>query len=72
MKEQWTIGTTKFHTIVGDPAVLEAKKAEILKEINDAATEERDINDIEGVEFVETYIADSVVECTTGINDEEN
>ena len=68
MKQQWTIGTVKYHTIMGESTVLEAKKEEILKEITDAMTEEREINAIDGVDILESYIADSVVECTADAN----
>lgn len=71
MQEQWTIGTTMFHTITGDADLLNAKKAEILEAINAAVNSIVDIPDITvGVTVVETYVGDSVVECTTGINDE--
>jgi hypothetical protein len=77
-QQQWTIGTTVFHTIVGTTETLEAKKAEILNAINDGITSGvdgvTDVHDnlvIPNVVCVEYYVGDSVVECTTDITSEE-
>lgn len=69
MKQQWTFGTTKFHVVMGDVEVLDAKKDEIIEAINAAVTGDTEIPEIEGIEIVETYVGDSELESTHDIND---